>query len=275
MADEKIKAVIEPIEQPQQRYNFAYMMSGHAGSIQVSKTNDIPMKSGSMIEEIEKTNSTTRQSDGKYHVSKHLQAIWPDAWINKKYTQLPKKSTADYTYFFQYNTNNNTNIDAYSKTLSMTFKNIQHVRNWYVGSNIYFINRNAHAGGYFNAVMGTVSITVNFFDGNKKTYSIQHSYCGKNEDYSSSVCEVRGLRGTESKDISSITAVFNYGNGGGQWHGANISNNGYKNTMISKGGNSFYNQLIPSSYINFINEFGFNYENTRTDTVRGQKTIVF
>lgn len=255
--------------------NGAFMMSGHAGSIQVSKINDIPMQSGSMIEEIEKTNSTTRQSDGKYHVSKHLQAIWPDAWRNKRYTQLPKKSTADYIYFFQYNTNNNTSIGNYSKTLSMTFKAIQHIRNWYVGSNVYFLSRKAHAGGYFNNVMGRANITINFFDGTSKTATLQHSYCGKNEDFSGSVCEAKGLSGTESKDIKSITVVFSYLNGWGDWHGVNIGNDSYRSEMIKNGANAFINQLIPSGIINFINEFNFNFETTRTDTVRGQKTIVF
>lgn len=255
--------------------NWAYMMCGHAGSIQVIKSNYIPMQSGSMIEEVEKTNSTPRQPDGSYHLSKHMQAMWANIWKNKRYTQLPRKSTADYTYFFQYNTNNNTTIGNYSRTLSMNFKATQHIRNWFIGSNVYFLCRNGHHGGYFNDTMGKVDITINFFDGSNKTVGLQHSYCGRNEDFSSSVCEVKGLKGTESKDIKSITAVFSYKNGSGEWHGPNINNDQYKKIMTEKGGNSFSQQLIPAGIIDFIREFNFNFETTVTDSVKRQETVVF
>lgn len=249
MADEKIKAVIEPIEP---RANWFNTVVGGACMVTAGRGVDIPKIPGKVSADMQLCEVSIPN-----RMSVYLQKKWPDAWTGKYYSRLPKLKVGTGKCWFRWaGSRYNNSLGGFSKEITLQLNQDENI-NIYMGLNVYYNGCASHSGRDFYNYPGVCNWTIYYKDGSNETGVFRTRYYNITHDIGSWNCSehVHYIK-TTTKPVLRVVANFVFNNAGAVWHdvGDRGPNNPAYTGQIQEEGTRYFSGDITG--FDIFNNFG-------------------
>ena len=249
MADEKIKAVVEPIEP---RANWFNTVVGGACMVTAGRGVDIPKIPGKVSADMQLCEVSIPN-----RMSVYLQKKWPDAWTGKYYSRLPKLKVGTGKCWFRWaGSRYNNSLGGFSKEITLQLNQDENI-NIYMGLNVYYNGCASHSGRDFYNYPGVCNWTIYYKDGSNETGVFRTRYYNITHDIGSWNCSehVHYIK-TTTKPVLRVVANFVFNNAGAVWHyvGDRGPNNSAYTGQINEEGTRYFSGDITG--FDIFNNFG-------------------
>lgn len=249
MADEKIKAVVEPIEP---RANWFNTVVGGACMVTAGRGVNIPKIPGKVSADMQLCEVSIPN-----RMSVYLQKKWPDAWTGKYYSRLPKLKVGTGKCWFRWaGSRYNNSLGGFSKEITLQLNQDEDI-NIYMGLNVYYNGCASHSGRDFYNYPGVCNWTIYYKDGSNETGVFRTRYYNITHDIGSWNCSehVHYIK-TTTKPVLRVVANFVFNNAGAVWHdvGDRGPNNPAYTGQIQEEGTRYFSGDITG--FDIFNNFG-------------------
>lgn len=238
--------------------NWQLFITGAALTVEIQEGDGLPNIPGYLSNDMK----VTGVLPSNHNFTTYLNKYWSGQYQNKLYSSLPKIRgvTRQTAYSFNGSYNSGMNPSDITWTLTAVAKS-NNCKNYYVGSNVYFIDRASHRGSYYQRNTGDISVTFTYTDGTTEVKKFNNVYAATTDRFNGNkLADHAHIKGLAPKNISKIVVVGTYINQGAQWHDSG-NRDYYKKWIIEKGFNTFP-ESIKSHYhlenvINFAATSGY------------------